>query len=165
MKKFVILMIIGTSWIVSCTEKEVGNPNLDLSDLKLDLDMNLTNTYQVQDLAEANEIVGKYLDLLSLDNMKDNASGRTSSDGADFDGLLFQLEDGTLVIDQVEDEDPGLDAGECGEGWADEGKCLSKDCVAEKVEKALAPVSEEVGCVQVKVIRKTFYARVCSKSC
>ncbi|MCZ8214984.1 MAG: hypothetical protein O9262_02040 [Cyclobacteriaceae bacterium] len=165
MKKIQFFLVCCAFIIGSCTEKEIENPNLDLSDLKLDLDMNLTNTYKVSSLDEANEIVNKYLELLALDKIDGNASGRVTDDSSDFGGLLFQLEDGTLVIDPVEDGDLGVDANECGEGWTDEGKCLTKGCVTEKIEKALAPVSEEVGCVQVKVIRKSLYARVCSKGC
>ncbi|MCU0351108.1 MAG: hypothetical protein MUF43_09810 [Flavobacterium sp.] len=158
---FVYFFFLLTDCTYSCNEKELEPLDLDLKDLNLNIAFK--NSYKVSGINDINKIVNLFLDEILYGDTNSDASGRLSSEEVP-NGLEFQLEGDILTVEPLEDE-IGVESS-CGEGWTNHGICLNKSCVAEKVEKAMAPVSEaEEGCILVKVIRTTTHARVCSKDC
>lgn len=152
------LIIAGVA--CSCSENETELKNLDLNNPQLNIAFK--NSYKVSSKEEVTKIVNLFLEELFEESSSNNASGRTS-DTSSPEGFEFQLEDGVLDVTPIEG---GIDVNSsCGEGWTNHGVCYSSGCVSDKVEKAMAPIENSEGCVQVKVIRTTTHARVCSKSC
>lgn len=157
---FVYIFISLIAFNFSCSEKELKPLDLDLKDLNLNIAFK--NSYKVSGVDDINKIVNLFLNEVLYGDTKSDASGRLSSEEVP-SGLEFHLEGDILTVEPFEDE-IGVESS-CGEGWTNHGICLNKSCVASKVEIAMAPVSEEEGCILVKVIRTTTHARVCSKEC
>ncbi len=158
MNRFSLLfLLIISTFTFSCNEGESEIQVVDLKDLQLNIDFK--NSYKITGKEDLVKIVGLFVNELYPEVTTDNSAGRTTETDTP-DGFQFYLEGDVLTVTPIVDVNS-----DCGEGWTNHGVCYSAGCVSDKVEKALAPVADAAGCVQVKVIRTLTHARVCSKEC
>lgn len=162
-KKVTFISLVFSGVIFSCQPQDTEPQSLDLSDLKLNLQMDFSKTYPISGSAEALELTALYLNEFGLDELSLPESQRNPELADLPNGLLITMTETGITFEPKEFE--SLSSNPCGDGWTDLGTCISESSVQEKLTEALAPVSQGTGCVEVKVIRTLFNASVCSKPC
>ncbi len=164
MKKITFLVsLVSGLMFLSCQTQDSEPSILDLSNLKFDFKMDFSKNYQVSDVNEALEIASDYFSEFGLNEFSLPESQRNPEFADLPNGLLITMTEPQITFEPIEFE--SFSSSPFGEGWTDLGTCYSQNCVQEKLTEALAPVASGEGCVEVKVIRTLFNARVCSKAC
>jgi len=171
MKKLskILPLLLLVVLMFSCTTEDTTD-KLELSKIDLkDMDFKLDFKYDIgqQNKKELAILLSKW-----VDEIYSNTNIKSSKDQI-LVGAIFHIEkDKTKVTPITEDK---LDKSKsnslsaktsCPEGYESLGKCFSSNCVKEKLAIALDPISNGTSdCVDVRVVRTTFYVLVCSKNC
>lgn len=175
MKKIVLLLSIVL--IISCSENDVPQDNLDLSNLdfsELTFGLNEKEIAVNIDLSNQREIKKFSNELINeIDEMIDGKKDIYYNFTLIVDEKSKSLKIINISKKQIENSlyaksagDPIEDLmGSCPDGWTDEGNCSSADCVKEKVSDVLTEVEGNGDCRRVQVSRGFFSAKVCSQSC
>lgn len=155
MKK-IILILVFISPIISCVKQESGEINLQEQNWTFEnLEIEIDWKYEINNEKELNDIIEGWIDNLY------NVTNR--NDDEPIDGFIANFDEDTniLTINPIQNEPDSS----CPDGWTNRGVCYSEDCVKEKVAQAFAAELESGNCADVRVVRKTTHARVCSRGC
>lgn len=172
MKKFkfytlLTLVFILSLLILSCSVDKNDSTDLNLNDLDIDLQWKPT-TLKFNNSIERDMLIESLIDELYSTNNKTN---KGNFENESLHGYNLNVTDDLItiipIINPNTDDTPDSINTDCptSEVWTNHGKCYTANCVKEKVAEALAPVSEDKGCQDVRVVRTSLYARVCSRSC
>lgn len=158
--------------VCACEEKvEAPDDKFDLSGINFDgLNLDLKTTYSLKEKS-LEEIAA----LISKELFEDGLGSSANLDeiSPDFQGadLLIDPVSEIVIIEPIEGTAPeGTDdekcGGEDGDGWTSHGKCVSQSCVETKLTQAAISRADDLDtgeCLDLRVVKKSLYARVCSR--
>jgi len=193
MKTKFILVLLFVLVIFSCSENEQKNDlqQTDESEMKglgkaigaglenLRIDFNRPVTYHYSNLEEREAIIRNIIRDIYEVELRSSISpnGETVSDEFAVDIVINELTNTLILypepINQIvvpnpnttygDDKDCG---GKAGDGWKSYGVCMSEVCVETKSKEAVSALSNSLTsgkCLDIRVKRNTFNARVCAR--
>ncbi len=185
MKSIQLLMSFSLLLLIfsACQNEEVNDPgnltqdiNLAATDLDLGLDLSqAVMTIDLSDLSSTNQIqlISDYA-LEFFDEIGDILDGPEPVSAIAF-SIKVEKELATLYnFEKVgkplvaQNSQGGLESdgyARCPEGWSHVATCVSRTCVADALEEALAGIQSAGDCQELRVERAIFNAKICSRDC
>jgi len=176
MQKLILFSVSIVIFMLSaCTQESNEIENLDFSDLdfssvSFDFDFSQPVTFDRSEVS-LDELASEIYESLFAD---DSGLSYTKNHEQHLEGFDINISPTTITINPIPSSDDDVDystgddkkcGGSDGDGWTNRGTCTKESCVQEKIAQAAAEEGAPGPgkCLDLRVRRTTFHARVCSR--